>query len=251
LVRAHACNLDVAGSLRRGKIVTALATHFREPQLARPLLLMAEMGDSKLLSRLLFGTAALSTLGFGLISLAVARGKTSRFDKRAKRRVHVLRIGSTHPKALRNVALGTTPLGKWWGYVPPALATANRLQRRGRTAAARTVAVTAVSAALLSLLLDKLMRRRSPPPERHEPSKQSYPSGHALQASAVAVATSYVLLREGLAPRWSVAPLGLASLAAGAGRLLLDRHWTSDVLGGYFAGVALGTTCAGVYELQR
>ena len=57
------------------------------------------------------------------------------------------------------------------------------------------------------------------------------------------------MLREGLAPRWSLAPLGLLPLATGAGRLVLDRHWTSDVLGGYCAGVALGATCAGVYEL--
>jgi undecaprenyl-diphosphatase len=104
---------------------------------------------------------------------------------------------------------------------------------------------------LLPLVLDRVMKRRAPPPERHEPSKASYPSGHALQTSAVAVATSYVLLREGVAPRWSVAPLGLASLAAGAGRLLLDRHWTSDVAGGYLAGVSLGATCAGIYELGR
>ncbi len=209
------------------------------------------MVDSRLLSRWLFGTAALSALGFGLLSLAVAGGKTARFDKRAKRRLHGLRIDSSHPNALRNAALSTTPLGKWWAYLPPSLATARRLQRQGRTAAALTVAGTAVSAALLPLLLDRLLQRRSPPPERHEPSKQSYPSGHALQTSAMAVTTSYVLLRERLAPRWSVAPLGLASLAAGAGRLLLDRHWTSDVVGGYFAGVALGATSAGLYELQR
>ncbi len=209
------------------------------------------MLDSKLLSNWLFGAAALSALGFGLVSLAVARGKTSRFDNRAKRRVHGLRIDSSYPNALRKAALSTTPLGKWWAYVPPSLATARRLQRQGRTAAALTVAGTAVSAALLPWLLDRLMQRRSPPPERREPSKQSYPSGHALQTSAMAVTTSYVLLREGLAPRWSVAPLGLASLAAGAGRLLLDRHWTSDVVGGYFAGVALGATSAGLYELGR
>ena len=209
------------------------------------------MQGSTLLSRCLFGAAALSALGFGLVSLAVARGKTSRFDRRAKRRVHVLRIDSRHPKALRTVAVGTTPLGNWWAYVPPSLVTARRLQGQGRTAAALTVAGTAVSAALLPLLLDRLLQHRLPPPERHEPSKQSYPSGHALQTSAVAVATSYVLLREGIAPRWSVAPLGLASLAAGAGRLLLDRHWTTDVVGGYLAGVSLGATCAGLYELRR
>jgi len=209
------------------------------------------MLDSKISSKWLFCAAALSALGFGIVSLAVARGKTSRFDKRAKRRVHVIRIDSKHPKALRTAALSTTPLGKWWGYVPPSLLTASRLQRQGRTVAALTVVGTAISAALLPVALDRLMKRRLPPPERHEPSKQSYPSGHALQTSAMAVSTGYVLLREGLGPRWSVAPLGLASLAAGAGRLLLDRHWTSDVLGGYFAGVALGATCAGVYELQR
>jgi membrane-associated phospholipid phosphatase len=209
------------------------------------------MLDSKPLSNWLFGAAALSALGFGMISLAVARGKTSRLDQGAKRRVHRLRVDSKHPKALRRVALSTTPLGKWWAYVPPSLLTAARLLGRGRTMAALTVAGTAVSAALLPVLLDRTMSRRLPPPERQEPSKQSYPSGHALQTSAVAVATSYVLMREGLAPGWSVAPLGLASLAAGAGRLVLDRHWTSDLLGGYFAGIALGATCAGVYERGR
>jgi membrane-associated phospholipid phosphatase len=206
---------------------------------------------SQKLSTVLFGTAALSALGFGLLSLAVARGKTRRFDQRAKRRVHGLRIDSRHPKALRNVALTTAPLGKWWAYVPPSLLTARRLLRKGRTAAALTVAGTAVSAALAPLLFERMVKRRLPPPERGEPSKQSYPSGHALQTSAMALTTSYVVLREGFGPRWSVAPLSLASLAAGAARLLLDRHWTSDVLGGYFAGVALGATCAGVYELGR
>jgi membrane-associated phospholipid phosphatase len=48
-----------------------------------------------------------------------------------------------------------------------------------------------------------------------------------------------------------VAPAGLASLAAGASRLLLNRHWTSDVIGGYCAGIALGATCAGMYELSQ
>jgi membrane-associated phospholipid phosphatase len=206
---------------------------------------------SSKVSAWLFGAAAISALGFGLVSLAVARGKTSRIDQRIKRRVHSLRVDSSYPKALRNAALSTTPLGKWWAYVPPSLVTAGRLLSQGKGAAASTVAGTAMLAALLPPLLDGFMRRRSPPPERHEPSKQSYPSGHALQTSAIALTTGYVLVREGLAPRWSVAPLGVASLAAGAGRLLLDRHWTSDVLGGYLAGVALGASCAGVYELRR
>jgi len=207
------------------------------------------MLDYKSASKLLFATAAFSALGFGLVSLAVARGRTSRFDKQAKRSVHRLRVDSAHPKTLRVAALGTTPLGKWWGYMPASLFSARRLQRHGRTAAAVTLASSAAAAELVSLVLDKVAPLHPPPPERHAPSKQGYPSGHALKSSAMALTTSYILLREGLAPSWSVAPFGLASLAAGAGRLVLDRHWTTDVLGGYCAGVALGATCAGLYEL--
>jgi membrane-associated phospholipid phosphatase len=206
------------------------------------------MIDSKLASKLLFGTAALAALGFGLVSLAVAQGKTARFDRRAKRRLHGARIDLGHPRVIRAAALGTTPLGKWWAYIPPSLTVARRLQRRGRTAGAITVGATAFVAAILPPLLDRVMKRRLPPPERRS-SKQSYPSGHALQTSALGLTTSYVLVREGMASGWSAAPFGLASLAAGAGRLLLDRHWTSDVVGGYCAGIALGATCAGLYEL--
>ncbi|HYQ25844.1 MAG TPA: phosphatase PAP2 family protein [Polyangiaceae bacterium] len=207
--------------------------------------------NSKSSSRLLFGLAALAAAGFAATTVAVARGMTSKLDQRAKRRLHETRDKSDRAGALRTGALATTPLGKWWGYAPPSLWTALRLQRRGRTAGAATIAATTVLAALLPPLLDRSLRRRLPPPERGEPDEQSFPSGHALQSSAMALTTGYVLYREGLGPRWTSAPLGLASLLTGAGRLLLDRHWSSDVVGGYLAGLALGGTTAGVYELAR
>ncbi|HKY35782.1 MAG TPA: phosphatase PAP2 family protein [Polyangiaceae bacterium] len=207
------------------------------------------MVDSRLATKWLFGTAALAALSFAAVTSAVLRGKTQRFDQRAKRRVHGARVDMGHGRALRTAALSTTPLGKWWGYLPASFATARQLLLRGRGAGAAAVAGTALLAALTPPLLKKLLPQRLAPPERDRFSKHSYPSGHALQTSAVAVITSYVLLREGMAPRWFVAPAGLASLAAGAGRLLLDRHWTSDVIGGYCAGIALGATGAGVYEL--
>jgi membrane-associated phospholipid phosphatase len=206
--------------------------------------------NSKASTHLLFGVAALGVLGFAVTSAAVARGLTTKLDRRAKRRVDAARDdhggrGST----LRTAALATTPLGKWWGYVPPSLLTSLRLLRQGRTAGAVTIAATAGVAALLPRVLDRAMQRRRPPFERREPWKQSYPSGHALQTSAMALTTGYVLYREGVGPRWTSAPLGIASFLAGAGRLLLDRHWSSDVIGGYFAGIALGAASAGLYEL--
>lgn len=200
--------------------------------------------------KLLLGTAAVAAAGFAALSMAVASGKTNRLDRSAKRAVHAARGNGVRRRGLAVAARATTPFGKWWGYVPPALVTALKLQRAGRRQAALTIAGSAVASALLPLVLDRVSRFRSPPPERHDPDEQSYPSGHALQASSMAIVSSYVSHREGMAaPPWA-ASFGLLSLAAGLGRLLLDRHWTSDVLGGYLAGVSLGTASAGLYELS-
>src|SRR6187399_995205 len=203
----------------------------------------------KLSSGILFGTAAVATAGFVALARAIAAGKTVRWDRRAKRAVHSAREGSS-ARALSVASYATTPLGKWWGHVPAALVTAAKLRREKRNAAAFTIAGTSVAAALLPSLLDRVTLRRPPPPERHEPQKQSFPSGHALQTSAMAIATGYVMRREDLvSPAWLA--LGTLSLSTGLARLILDRHWTSDVAAGYCAGVALGTTSSGLYELAR
>jgi len=207
------------------------------------------MASANVRVTLWLGLAACAAAGFGALAAAVARGKTTQIDARAKRFVHGLRDDGIRGEVLRRAALSTKPLGKWWAYLPPSLANARRLLAAGRRNAALTIAGSSVVTALAPLVLERVVARRMPPPERHEPSKQSYPSGHALQTSAVAITTSYVLAREGGGRGWASAPLLLGSLAAGAGRLVLDRHWLSDVIGGYLAGVALGATSAACYEL--
>jgi undecaprenyl-diphosphatase len=207
------------------------------------------MTPAKVRATLWFGLAACAAGGFGLLAAAVARGKTSELDERAKRFVHRLRDEDARGEALHRAALSTTPLGKWWAYVPASLATARRLLAAGRRSAGLTIGVGAVATAFAPMVFERLVARRLPPPERHEDSKQSFPSGHALQSSAMALTTSYVLAREGEVRSWAAGPATLASVAAGAGRLLLDRHWLSDVVGGYLAGIAVGASAAGCYEL--
>ena len=201
-------------------------------------------------SRLLFGTAVAAGLGFVALARAVARGKTQTWDEQVKQAVHAAR-SSAGERLVTAMSRSTTPLGKWWGYVPPALWTAQRLREQGRHTAARTVAGTALAAVLLPLLLDRWCQKRFPPPERRDPAKQSFPSGHALQTSAMALTSLVVLRREGFGTAALRAPLGPLSVATGLSRLLLDRHWASDILGGYLAGIALGATSAGIYELTR
>lgn len=202
------------------------------------------MTGSRQAARVLFAAAGLSAVGFALVTMRVRAGKMSSFDRAAQRRFQKVEGGPA-----RAAARVTTPVGKWYAHLPAALASGRLLQRRGKTRGALAVVAASAGAAVLSRLLERALAHRAPPPERGEPGVQSYPSGHALESSALALTGSYVLLREGLAQAWVTAPFGLTALSAGAGRLLLARHWTSDVLGGYCAGIAWGATCAALYEL--
>ncbi len=69
-------------------------------------------------------------------------------------------------------------------------------------------------------------------------------------SATAAVSIAYVLAREGRADAWIAAPAALAlPILSGAGRVYLDRHWASDVVGGLLAGVSVAAACAAAYEL--
>jgi undecaprenyl-diphosphatase len=197
----------------------------------------------------LFGTSLLATLGYVFVSEQVRRRETGKLDRKVRRRAR------QQPKSENPVghvaASATGPLGKWYGHLPAALGTAWKFQRRNRTAAALAVTGTSIGAIVLSRLLDRVMAHHEPPPGRGEAGEQSYPSGHALETTAVSIVSGYALFREKLASPLVALPLALGSLASGLGRLALDRHWASDLLGGYCAGVAFGSACAGIYEWRR
>jgi PAP2 superfamily protein len=96
------------------------------------------------------------------------------------------------------------------------------------------------------------MRPRKPPPGRHSPTEPAFPSGHALQTAGVAWTTAYVLVREGIAPPGAVVPLALLLPAvSGMVKLWRDRHWFTDVIGGYLLGATLAASGAAGYEIAR
>jgi undecaprenyl-diphosphatase len=97
----------------------------------------------------------------------------------------------------------------------------------------------------------KTLHIRIVPPghPEHAKRKPSFPSGHALESTAVALTTAYVISREDILP--PIAAFGVAGAIAGAatlGRLVLDRHWVSDVIGGTLLGIAVAAGCAAAYE---
>lgn len=148
---------------------------------------------------------------------------------------------------LRAAARALGPLGKPYGHLPLAIATGGVVARRtGSWRAGLPVVAASILAAAASEAGERYLPARRPPPGRHKPSEPSFPSGHAMETAAVATAAAMALGRAGVGRRAVVVPAAvLVPLLSGAAKLYLDRHWATDVLGGWAAGVALGAAVAG------
>ncbi|HZH18396.1 MAG TPA: phosphatase PAP2 family protein [Archangium sp.] len=140
--------------------------------------------------------------------------------------------------------------GKWYVLVPASMAASALLARARGVAAAVPVALSALLGAAVAEGTEKWLPSRPPPPGRNDPDEPSFPSGHTLQPTAVSLTAAYVLSREGLVPPRVAAPVALAvPLVFGLIQLPGDRHWLSDVAGGWLAGLTIAATCAALYDV--
>lgn len=135
------------------------------------------------------------------------------------------------------------PLGLPGGYITVAYATAHALHRRGRRGG--PAIVTSAWLGWLAHRATKLIYTRERP-LRHGVKRRtdSYPSGHATGATALALTTAYVLHRRRLISMPTA--LGIATVAPlvmGAYRVIADEHWATDVVGGWLLGGAIGLGC--------
>ena len=195
----------------------------------------------------LIGGGAGAAIGFALLARKVERHRTRHIDGAVRKA-----LPKRHRPVTRVAMQLIEPLGKWYGQTPiAALATAAVWRSRGPRAAV-PIAAASASAASLAWVLEQTMRPRKPPPGRHSPTEPAFPSGHALQTAAVALTTAFVLAREGIASPGGAVPLALALPAAsGLAKLWRDRHWFTDVTGGYLLGAALAASAAAGYEIAR
>jgi undecaprenyl-diphosphatase len=110
------------------------------------------------------------------------------------------------------------------------------------------VAVATILAALLEPAFDHLLPQ-PPMPRGRRKQRAVFPSGHAFVPTAVLLTSAYVLARQDAADARVVYPVAVVLPAALAGaKLLAEKHWPSDVLAGWIAGVALSAGCVAAYE---
>lgn len=145
----------------------------------------------------------------------------------------------------RRLELAQRPLeiiGLPGAYIPLAHLIAHALRKRRKRGGG--VIVAASWSAWLALRAMRLVvhRPRPPRPRGRKPKHEStFPSGHTVGLTTLALVASDVLAREGLVDRRTAPMLAIGvPLAIGANRVYVREHWLTDVLGGW----ALGATVA-------
>jgi len=80
----------------------------------------------------------------------------------------------------------------------------------------------------------------------------AFPSAHATSSAAICGTLAYVFWREHLVNDAVALLLGLLlPLLVGLSRIYLDVHWTTDVLGGWSAGLLVAALSAALYNSIR
>jgi undecaprenyl-diphosphatase len=193
-------------------------------------------------------TSAAALAGFGYMANLVARRRTEGADNQARDQLQAARVPAGDA-----AAQASGPLGKEYLHFPAAVGLALALQHHGVGWRAAVPVVASTAAELLNRLVTHTLHIRVVPPghPEHHTQKPSFPSGHAMETTAVAFASAYTLARERIVPDGAAfAGAGLLAAASTIGRLYLDRHWVSDAVGGSLLGMAVAAASGAAYEIM-
>ena len=131
------------------------------------------------------------------------------------------------------------------------------LLRAGRGRSALYLAVAIGGGQLLSLVTKAVVHRTRPcalaAPVQHCPAGYSFPSGHAIAASAgyLALAVVVVPMLAGRLRRLAVGVALVVPLLVAASRVVLGVHYLSDVLAGLALGWGWVAMCTAVFTRWR
>ena len=194
----------------------------------------------------LAAAGALSSAAFSALAAKSVKPRTIFHDLRLRSRI------PARGRRTSRTAYYIGFLGKEYSVLPAAGAIALYLLRENKKAgAAAVMSATAIGTAA-SHIFDATMPQKTPPPGRRAPFDPHFPSGHALHSATLLAISVWVLGREGVADTRALTA-GAAALAASLGidRLVQDRHWTTDVAGGWLAAIGIASFTAAAYEHLR
>lgn len=188
-----------------------------------------------------------ATLLFAKVAEDVAERESVQFDTFVRDQ-----LLAPHSPVLDRLFEGVTWIGSGVVLVPVCgLAAAALWRYRGRRVTAAVLAAPVLASGAIIGMKHFFHRSRPAGALQHLELSFSFPSGHTMAATAVLLTTAYVLAREEMAPRWTLAVAAALAFGVGLSRLYLDVHWATDVLGGWSMGLALAAACVLLYERAR
>lgn len=188
-----------------------------------------------------------ATLVFAKVAEDVAERESTTFDDVIRRWML-----DHHAPLLDRLFGAMTWAGSAVVLIPLSALAATALWRaRGRYVSAALLLAPAVASGAVLGIKHLFHRARPDGALRHTDVSYAFPSGHSTTAAAVYMMLAYVLVRERLAPPWSLLLAGAVVLLVGMSRVYLDVHWTTDVIGGWSVGIGIAAGCALLYERAR
>ena len=208
---------------------------------------------SVLLSMLL---VLLSVWGFARLSGKVGTGATQRFDESVVRALRKTEDPSQPigPAWLAEAGRDVTALGGFTVLTLLIAAVVGFLWLIRDYRSLGLVLITTLSGVAVSLLLKSLYDRPRPNivPHLSQVYSTSFPSGHSMLAATVFL-TLGAVLAESVDSRLLKAYFMLVAVfltfLVGARRVVLGVHYTTDVLGGWTAGLAWALVCGLIARL--
>jgi undecaprenyl-diphosphatase len=206
----------------------------------------AEPGADRRDAATSLGALVVAASLFAIVARNVGARETEALDQRVRAwmRGHRTEVGDriAAPVKVASMPAVVVPaalLAAWWVW-----------RRRGGRPALALVAAPALAAAA-GLACSTLLAQRNPPDAADAPhgevSDPSFPSGHTTGVTAEALSVAFVLSREGLASPGALAALVGWPVVVGVTRVYRDRHWATDVIGGWASGTAVAAACWLIY----
>ncbi|MTD14386.1 phosphatase PAP2 family protein [Nakamurella sp. YIM 132087] len=200
--------------------------------------------------RLVLRAAALLVLAGAILLLADAATEgdgLASFDIPVWQRAIDLRADWLTP-----VVIAWTTIGSTVGMTVICLIGFGYLMWRKDFAGAGLLATVGIGAGLLVVIGKRIVGRTRPPVDMRlvTETNESFPSGHALAATAVLGIVVLLVRRHLRDRRWIMVAvvLGVFWLGIGLSRIYLGVHWATDILGGWLTGAAWLITAVTIWD---
>ncbi len=190
------------------------------------------------------GVAAGAAIALGAMSVRFADAPPTHFDESIQR--HVLKGTSKRLHALGLIMSGPG----YPGFYFPATALLIALLRRRGARGTGALIVASVGGWAIHRFIKLFTHRRRPESMTGRSNElEAFPSGHTSATTAIATTVAFVLARQQLASLPVATLIAVAiPMTIGAGRVLADEHWATDVIGGWIGGVGVAALAAIAFE---